>query len=64
MYNQAAIKAGIEKCKENIKVFEIAIEKERETIKEYYDIIDTLERKAREVKEVKEKIHIEIEKDG
>ena len=39
---------GIDRSKNNIRVFEEAIEKERQTIKEYYFMIDSLERKARE----------------
>jgi hypothetical protein len=64
MYNLEALERGIEKCKENIKVFEDAIEKERDTIKEYYGMMDTLRNKENTIKELKEKIHIEIDNDG
>lgn len=49
---------GIESCKKNIKIFEEAIEKERDMIKEYYRMIEVIERKEREAKR---KINIEVE---
>jgi hypothetical protein len=45
-----ALKRGIESCKKNIETFEEAIEKERQTIKDYHNMIDVLERKEREAK--------------
>ena len=49
---------GIEACKNNIKIFEEAIEKERAQIKEYYRMIEVVERKQREAKR---KSNIEVE---
>lgn len=64
MYNTASLKAGIEKCKENIKIFEQAIENERNTIKDYYAKIEILEDQERKAREAEQKIHIEIDNDG
>jgi len=47
MYDKQALLNGIEKIKQNILVFEQAIEAERERIREYYRIIDDLDRRAR-----------------
>jgi peptidoglycan hydrolase CwlO-like protein len=48
-YDIEALKEGIEKAKKNIKTFEDACDRERETIKEYRHMIDVLEEKlARE----------------
>lgn len=58
MYNRNAILNGIEKLKENIAVLEQAIEAEREKIKEYYRIIDELDKKERSAS-----ISVEIVKD-
>jgi hypothetical protein len=48
MYNVDSLNNGIEAGKKNIKIFEAAIEKERDTINQYYDMIDTL-KKAKEI---------------
>ncbi len=48
MYNVEALENGIEKIKKNILVLEGAIEAERDRIKEYYGMIDTIKRKERE----------------
>ena len=61
MYSVETLEKGIEKCKENIVVFEEAIEKERNTIKEYRGMIETLIEKARKEKEALNNIHIEVE---
>jgi len=48
-YDIQALKDSIEKAKQNIKVFEDAIEKERKTIVEYRILIDDIEtRKGRD----------------
>ena len=47
MYNVDSLRSGIEACKTNIKVFEEAINKERGTINEYYDMIEVIEEKKR-----------------
>ena len=58
---------GIEACKKNIKTFEDAIEKERATIREYHDMIDTVvrkEREARREKEILAQMQVEVVRDG
>lgn len=44
-YSVESLEAGIESAKKNISVFEDAINKERDTITEYQDLILTTERK-------------------
>lgn len=39
-FNKEALERGIEQCKNNIKTFEDAAQKERETIAEYYRMIE------------------------
>jgi hypothetical protein len=51
---------GIEASKKNILVFEDAIDKERNTIKEYREMIDTIERKKREAK-IREEMSSRVE---
>ena len=46
MYEVAGLKEGIERAKINIKVFEDAINKELDTIKEYKRMIKVLEDKG------------------
>lgn len=45
MYDADALKIGIERAKENIKIFEVAIEKEWQMIIEYRQMIAVLEAK-------------------
>lgn len=47
-YSTEALKRGIESAKVNIQTFENAITKERNTISEYYGMIETIQRKQRE----------------
>jgi hypothetical protein len=47
MYSIEGLEHGIENCKKNIVTFEEAIKKERETIDEYYRMIDVLKEKER-----------------
>ena len=47
-YDASALEQGVLKAKQNIKVFEDAIEKERKTIVEYRIMIDAI--KARQSK--------------
>lgn len=64
MYSVAALKNGIEKCKENIKVFEDAIDKENATIKDYRSMIQTIkdkEQQAELAKTLEQRIEIEID---
>lgn len=44
-YDIDALKNGVEKCRDNIKVFEKAIDGENQTIREYKRMIATLEEK-------------------
>lgn len=60
-YNVDSLLDGIERCKKNIITFEDAIDKERNTIKEYYYMIDTIQRKEREHKAGMRNIEIERE---
>lgn len=61
MFSTEALEAGIEKCKQNIQIFEDAIDKERETIKHYYELIGKLQEKKRIHDEAAQNIHIEVE---
>lgn len=55
---------GIVACKKNIKTFEDAIDRERDTIKEYRDMIEVIEKKARTAKAIEEmQSNIVIERD-
>ena len=47
MYSVEGLENGIENCKKNISTFEEAIQKERDTIDEYYRMIDVLKEKER-----------------
>lgn len=58
MYNTESLEGGIEKCRINIKTFKDAIDKERETIKEYRSMIETLGRKERE--KIEAMAHVEV----
>lgn len=49
-YNIEALERGIKAIKKNIQTFEDAIFRERQTITEYYDMIETVKRKQRESK--------------
>jgi hypothetical protein len=51
---------GIESCKKNILIFEEAIEKERNTIKEYRDMMETIGEQERMAK-VREKMGANVE---
>jgi len=59
-YSTESLENGIESCKKNIQTFEDAIDKERNTIKEYRDMIETVQRKEREEK-VREEMSSRIE---
>ena len=41
-YNIDSLEAGIEAAKKNIGIFEDAIDKERDTISEYHDMITAI----------------------
>ncbi len=59
-FSVESLERGIESCKKNIQTFEDAIDKERNTIKEYRQMIETIERKEREAK-VREEMSSRIE---
>lgn len=61
MYNKDSLINGIEACKKNIQTFEDAIQKERDTIKEYYAMIDTIDELERSAK-VKKQIESNFKK--
>jgi len=52
-YNVESLERGIEAARKNIKVFEDAIDKERDTIKEYRFMMEVIEKKANEAKKIK-----------
>lgn len=60
MFSPEVFEKGILKCKDNIKVFEDAIQKEMDTIKEYRNMMA----KAEEMDRVNEESKIRIELDG
>ena len=62
MFSIESLERGIEGCNKNIKVFEEAIDKERDQIKEYYGMIDVL-RKKEHVKKALENIKETINAD-
>jgi len=49
-YSADNLKRGIEAAEKNIKTFEEAIDKERETIKKFYWMIEQIDRKDSEQK--------------
>lgn len=60
-YTIAGLENGIQGCKKNIAVLEAAIEKERNTIKEYRIMIDDIERAERKKTEALKNVKIEID---
>ena len=62
MYSTESLEHGIEQCKKNIQTFEEAIKKERDTIDQYYGMIDALKEKAR-VQKALEKVEETINAD-
>ena len=63
-YTVEGLEAGIKHCRKNIAVFECAIEKERNTIKEWRIMQDSIEESDRKVKEANANVHIEVVTDG
>jgi len=59
LFDPSALKGGIEKCKENIKVFEEAIQKEHDTIQEYRGMIDKIQEKEQIQKEALSRVEID-----
>jgi prefoldin subunit 5 len=50
-FSVESLENGIESCKKNIRVFEDAIEKERATIKEYREMMETIGEQERAAKQ-------------
>ena len=64
MYEKDGLLEGVQNCKRNIKVLEKAIADERNTIKEYRLMIDSIEQAEAKQAEALAGIHIEVEHDG
>lgn len=47
LYSTEALEEGIKKCQENIRIFDEAIQKERDTMNEYQGMINVLHTKKR-----------------
>lgn len=64
-YSIESLENGIESCKNNIQTFEDAIDKERNTIKEYRVMIEVVERKQREAsvrEDIQKNLVIEVDR--
>lgn len=59
-FSVESLENGIESCKKNILVFEEAIEKERNTIKEYREMIETIGEQER-MSKMREKMSANVE---
>lgn len=60
-YDPERLREAINKIEDNIKVFEKAIDDERDRIKEYQEMINVIERKKME-QDMAEKMKAELEK--
>ena len=60
MYSIDGLKNGIKNSKKNIKVLEKAIADEKNTIKEYKIMIDSIETAEKKKAEAEAGIHIEV----
>ena len=63
MHSIEGLENGIVNAKANIKVLEDAIDRERNTIKEYRVMIDSIEYSDRMVAEANANVHVEIVRD-
>ena len=63
MYSVEGLENGIVNARNNIKVLEEAIDRERNTIKEYRVMIDSIEYSDRLVAEANANTHVEIVRD-
>lgn len=63
MYSIDGLKNGIKGCRKNIKLLEGAIEKERNTIKEYRIMMKDIEISNKLKKAANDNVHIELVKD-
>ena len=64
MYEKDGLLEGVKNCKRNIKVLEKAIADERNTIKEYRLMIDSMEQAEAKQAEAQAGIHIEVSNDS
>ena len=64
MYEKDGLLEGVQNCKRNIKVLEKAIADERNTIKEYRLMIDSIEQAEVKQAEALAGIHIEVSNDS
>lgn len=64
MYSVPGLEEGIVNAKRNIKSLEEAIDRERNTIKEYRIMIDDIETADRLKKEAEANINVEVAIDG
>lgn len=64
MFSIEGLEEGIVNAKRNIKVLEEAIDRERNTIKEYRIMMDDIEEADRLKQEAESNVHIEVIKDG
>jgi hypothetical protein len=60
MYSIEGLENGIEGCRKNIQVLEAAIDKERQTIKEYRVMMDDIEFAADLKTKAEEGVNIEV----
>lgn len=64
MFSVENLERGIEHARKNIRVLEDAIERERQTIKEYRIMIDDIEFAEKQKKAAEEGISIEVVNDN
>lgn len=64
MYSVAGLENGILLARKNIEVLETAIERERQTIKEYRIMIDDLEQAESLKEEAALNVRVEVVEDG
>lgn len=64
MYSIDGLKNGIVNSKKNIKVLEKVIQDERQNIKEYKIMIDSIETAEKKKAEAEAGIHIEVQHDS
>lgn len=60
-YSIEGLEHGIERCDVNIKLLEVAVEKERQTKKDYRIMIDNLEKAERKMEHAKANMKVSVE---
>lgn len=63
MYEKDGLLEGVKNCKRNIKVLEKAIADERNTIKEYRLMIDSMEQAEAKMAEAEAGVQVEVVRD-